>query len=411
MNRVRSPRRRFLKSASALTAAAALPGMQVMRQARAAAQPRTLIAIHLGGGNDTLNTLIPVEDPLYYSIRGGLAIPKADALPITGRQALHPALAGLKRLYDAGAVAIVNAVGYPRFNYSHFEAMQIYWMADPARASSTGWLGRTLDLVVAGTVAGGGLPDVLTGAAIGGEAPPSLIARSFTAPLLPPNPSAYVLPVSDPSQQDALERILQQPATTTNYLYDACLRNSAAALQAYKTVQTAGALPTPVTYPDRTFARGLRFAVQLMRTDPEVRVIAMQQGSYDTHENQLATHTRHLGVLSDGLAAFMEDVATHGLGDRVLVLLWSEFARRIQPNDTDGTDHGSAQAVVVIGQGVRGGVIGDPPSLDPADFIDGGNLKAAFDFRQVYATVLDGWLGIDSKVVLGAGWGTLPILL
>jgi uncharacterized protein (DUF1501 family) len=289
--------------------------------------------------------------------------------------------------------------------------MEIYWQADPNRALQTGWLGRSIDSAVAGTLGSGGYPDVLTGAAIGWESPPSLIARTFTSPLLPPEPDWYQIPATGDRQRASLLQVLEQPPTATNYLYDAFLRNSRAAVQAYNTVKSAGALTTTVTYPGNNFGRGLEFAAQLMRTDPEVRVITMQQGGYDTHENQLPRHAQDLAELGAGLKAFMDDVQAQGLGQRVLVLLWSEFARRIEPNANAGTDHGTAQALILLGEGVRAGVYGNPPSLDPANTIDDGNLRMSTDFRQVYATVLSGWLGVDATAVLGANWGTLPILL
>jgi uncharacterized protein (DUF1501 family) len=205
--------------------------------------------------------------------------------------------------------------------------------------------------------------------------------------------------------------VLEQPAGGTNALYDAFLRNSRAAVQAVGMVQSAGALTTSVTYPGNYFARGLKFAAQLLRTDPEVRVVAMQQGGYDTHENQLPRHAAELAELDAGLKAFFDDLQAQGLSERVLVLLWSEFARRIEPNANAGTDHGTAQALILIGAGVRAGVYGNPPSLAPGDTIDDGNLRMSVDFRQVYATALSGWLGVDATAVLGANWGTLPILL
>jgi uncharacterized protein (DUF1501 family) len=252
---------------------------------------------------------------------------------------------------------------------------------------------------------------VLTGATIGYESSASLIARTFTSPLLPPYPGSFQLPATGTRQRNALTRILQQPATGTNLLFDAFLRNNNAALRAFDTVQSAGALTTPVTYPDTGFAQALKFAVQIMRADANVQVIAMQQGGYDTHENQLPRHVENFDELDGGLKAFMDDIQAQGLGGRVLVLLWSEFARRIEPNANAGTDHGSAQAMVLLGDGVRPGIYGNPPSLKDTDTIDDGNLRMSADFRQLYATVLSGWLGVDATAVLGANWGTIPVLL
>ena len=173
----------------------------------------------------------------------------------------------------------------------------------------------------------------------------------------------------------------------------------------------AGRLTAPVIYPTETFAQSLQFAAQLLRADAQIQVITMQQGSYDTHQNQSVRQAADLSELSAGIATFMGDLQATGISNRVLILLWSEFSRRVLPNASAGTDHGSAQALFLIGDGVKGGVYGAPPSLKPESLIDKGNLPMAVDFRQVYATVLSGWLGLTPAPLLGADWGALPLLL
>lgn len=408
MNHPRFTRRRFLQAGAAATTLGVVPGIQVIRSAHAATTPRTLVAIHLNGGNDTLNTVVPWADPRYYTVRGPVALDRNLVLRLDDRRALHPALTGIKALWDRQKVAIVHGVGYPDFDYSHFQAMEIYWTADTKRSTFTGWLGRGLDVAAGATTT----PlDPLTAASIGWGGSPSLVARNVTAPLLPQNPDWYRLPSRNTAQLDALKRVLQQPPSTSNLLYDGFLRNSRAATQVLDTVTAAGDLTTPVAYPDNGFARGLKFAAQLVRQDEDVRVVALEQGSYDTHENQLAQQAQSLGELSAGVKAFFDDLEANGMANRVLILLWSEFARRVEPNAQNGTDHGSAQAMILIGNGVRAGFVGNPPSLAAADLIDDGNLPMAVDFRQLYGTVLDRWLGIDSRTVLGASYPALPVLL
>ena len=412
MKKQSASRRAFLQGGAALAASGASPGLRVMRSAHAATgTPRTLIVIHLAGGNDTLNTVVPYTDPDYYAARQLLAVPAAQVLPINAQQGLHPAMTAIKALYDRSKVAIVNGVGYPSFDYSHFQAMQIYWTADPARRTPTGWLGRSLDTAVAGVISGGGTPDVLTGAAIGSGLPQSLIGRSFGSPVLPGRASSFKLPATDDLQSVALSRILQQQPLVTNGSFNTILRNNRAAIGALATVKQAGATISSVVYPNESFAQSLQFAAQLLRVDSQIQIIAMQQGSYDTHENQYVRQATELGELSAGIGAFMSDLEATGLSGRVMILLWSEFARRVMPNASAGTDHGSAQALMLIGDGVRAGVLGSPASLKPENLVDDGNLPMTTDFRQVYATLLSGWLGLNASSILGADFGTLPILL
>ena len=400
-------RRRLLQAGVGAGALGLVPGMGILRDAQAAGTGKTLITLHLTGGNDTLNTVIPYADPQYALTRGRLAIPNDANLPkLDSRIALHPALGTIKSLWDRGRVAIVHGVGYPDFDYSHFQAMEIYWSADPRRTTYTGWLGRALDTATAGTAS----PPVLTSTSIGYGTPPALVARQYTAPQLPPNPAWFWLP-SGGAHQDAMKRILSQPPTQTNLFYDAFLRNAKSAVTAYETVDAARDLRSGVDYPAGNFAKGLSFAAQLMRTDSSIRVITMEQGSYDTHDNQLPRQHKNLAELDAALKSFVADLDLNGLSDRVMILLWSEFGRRVVPNANDGTDHGSSQAMILIGTGVRRGFVGSPPSLDPATFVDRGNLPMQFDFRQLYATLLDGWIGVDSRTVLGATFGRLPVLL
>jgi uncharacterized protein (DUF1501 family) len=205
---------------------------------------------------------------------------------------------------------------------------------------------------------------------------------------------------------------MNQAPTRGNLYYDGFLASSRSALAAYDIVKRAGAHTTATVYPaDNAFAQSLKHTLQLIREDSDIRVVTLEQGSYDTHEDQKDHHARQLAELDAGLGAFFRDVDAHGLQNRVLVLLWSEFARRVEPNASDGTDHGSAQAMLLVGSGVRAGIVGNAPTLADADLVDWGNLPMQVDFRRVYATLLSGWLGLDARAVLGAHHATLPLLL
>jgi uncharacterized protein (DUF1501 family) len=401
-------RRRLLQAGVGLAALGAVPGLSVLRSANAATGPGTaLVSIHLSGGIDTVNTVIPYSSPAYYTVRGPLAIPRGTALALDDRNALHPALTTLKNQWDQKRLAIVHGVGYPAFDYSHFQAMEIFWSGDPKRATFTGWLGRGLDALTAAQPA----PSVLSGFSVGSGLPPSLIARRFTAPQLPANADWFDFYAWDDRQRAALKAVLSQAPSGSNLFYDAYLRNSLSAINAHATVRSAGERTTSVAYPDTYFASGLRFAAQLLREDASARVITMEQGQYDTHENQLPRHAASLAELNAGLGAFIADLDLHGIADRVLILLWSEFARRVEPNASLGTDHGAAQAMFLIGPGVRSGILGTPPSLAPADLVEDGNLPMQFDFRRLYATLLAGWLGVNAAPVVGSGFEPLPVLL
>lgn len=398
-------RRDFLKAAVAAGGLGMLPSAKLMGIAHAATGGRTLVSIHLDGGNDTLNTVIPYADPLYHSVRGSLAIPAADVLKLNAQLGLHPQLGALHALWGQGKLAIINGVGYPHFNYSHFKATQIYASADPSLVTETGWFGRGLDLLDSAQTL-----DALAGLSIGGAVSPLLNAVSVHAPLIPPSAAAFALPTMSASQEAALTAMLNQADSGSNLLFDAVLGNGRAALETLSTVQSAAALETAVVYPSSRFGTSLRTTVQLLRQSPGISLVALSQNGYDTHKNQATQHATLLQDFSTGLAAFRADLAAHGLLDRVMVLVWSEFGRRIAPNASAGTDHGSAYAAMVLGSHVRGGIYGVAPSLATSDTVDGGNLRMQTDFRSVYATLLSDWLGLDDRAILDDTWPTLGFI-
>jgi uncharacterized protein (DUF1501 family) len=398
-------RREILKAALAAGGLGALPAPGLMRFARAATGGRTLISIQLNGGNDTLNTVIPYADPIYHSIRGSLAIPAGNVLKLTTQLGLHPSLGALHALWSQGKLAIIPGVGYPAFNYSHFKATQIYASADPTLATTTGWFGRSLDLLKSYQTL-----DALAGLTIGNSASTLLNAAKVYSPLVPASAGSFTLPAMSAGQAAALAVMLNQPYSGSNLLFDAVLGNGRAALETVAMVQAAAALPTSVTYPTSAFGNSLHTTAQLLRQDTEVALVALQQGTYDTHNNQLGQHAAQLQDLSAGIAAFWADLAAHGLQDRVVMFIWSEFGRRITPNASAGTDHGSAHAALVIGNRVRGGLYGAAPSLASGDIVDGGNLRMQTDFRSVYASLLSSWLGLDDRAILGDAWPTIGFI-
>jgi uncharacterized protein (DUF1501 family) len=316
---------------------------------------------------------------------------------------LHPALTGLKTLYDQGKVAVVNGVGYPNFNRSHFAAEDIYWTADPASAPGTGWLGRGLDVMNTG--------NVMSGIYIGSAIPLSMLGDTVSVPAIP-NAASYTFQSGGNAADDAAVlaaagQIISQPATGLAMI-DGILTQDRALRDSIGQVTAAATYQTSVTYANDTFSRSMKFAAQLIRANIGVRIISTDLGGFDTHSGQAARMNTLLGNLSAGIASFQQDALAGGFANRVTVMFWSEFGRRVAENASAGTDHGTALPIIVVGEGVRGGVVGNYPSLTD---LTSGDLKMGIDFRSVYASVLSDWLAVNDSQVLGGSWAKQPIFL
>lgn len=400
MSSLTPSRRRFLQTLGALSLSGALP-LPLAGVARAQTQTqaeRILIVVHLDGGCDGLNTVVPYADPAYAAARPTLAIPAGEVLPISGDLAFHPAMTGLKAWYDQGRVAVVNGVGYPDFSLSHFSAEDIYWTGstvDPGQP--TGWLGRALDAMPA--------VDTLTGACLESRPPRSMQATAYTAPAIPDS-DRYLFraprqPAESEAQLAAAQAIFGQSSTGMP-LFDGLLVSGVAALESVEQVQAALATyDSPVAYGQDQFGQAMQLAAQLIQADLGVRVLTTTLAGFDTHANQAATLERLLGQFSAGVDAFMQDAVAGGFADRVVILAWTELGRRVAENASGGTDHGTAAPMFLIGQGVAGGVHGSQPSLTD---LDAGNLRMTTDFRSVYSAVLADWLGLDPAGIVEGNW-------
>ncbi len=406
-------RREFLRGGLILvTASLAAPAFLVKAAATAqapSADPRsptrnTLVVVQLSGGNDGLNTVIPYRDPLYPELRPQLAVPEAEVLPLDAELALHPALEPLKARYDAGQLAVVVGVGYPNPDRSHFRAMDIWQTAEPEAYAQTGWLGR-----------------YLAGCACGGDERPAAVSVSQTLPRALWTESVFVPSLSSldnyrfqsdpryPADRAARLRALRALDATTEALrpYAEFLgQQSLNALASAEEVQrVASTWQTPVEYPpNNPLAAALKAVGQLIGGDLGVRVAYVQLGGFDTHANQQATHRRLLEQLAAALDAFQNDLEAMGKADQVVTMTFSEFGRRVRENGSGGTDHGTAEPLFILGTRVRGGIHGRQPPLDD---LDGGDLRFQVDFRAVYATLLDRWLGADPVPVLGRSYELL----
>ncbi|HEV8634633.1 MAG TPA: DUF1501 domain-containing protein [Chloroflexota bacterium] len=372
---------------------------------------KALVVIQLGGGNDGLNTVVPYGDPRYYEVRPTVSLPAAQVLPLSGEVGLHPGMAALKARFDQGQLAIVQGVGYPNPNRSHFRAMEIWQTAEPNRAPTEGWLGRYLDAACCGEDRPVQSPTL--GALNFGDTLPLTL---WTEHVLVPSIGSIgafrfqtdggEAPDERMQHLDTFRRLYAQ--TTAPHVYDDFVRRVGRdALETSETIQRIASTYTPaVTYPQTGLANQLRQVAQVMTGDLGTRIFYVQQGGYDTHANQLNDHARLLQTFSDAVDAFFKDLEAHGWGDDVMVMAFSEFGRRVAENGSAGTDHGAAAPMFLVGQRIRGGVVGAHPSLTD---LQNGDLKHAIDFRRVYASVVRDWLEGDPKQVLG-DYEPLPLL-
>lgn len=371
---------------------------------------RVLVVLQLDGGNDGLNTVVPYGDDNYRKHRPHLQVPKNQVHRIDDRMGLHPALTGLEQLLEKGQLAIVQSVGYPNPNRSHFESMAI-WHAGRLHpdANRPGWLARALDEgwgrpagdAPALHVSSSLLPHALYG---GQHQVPSLLdLRRFRRRLGMPEGAGAAKQPAAIDQVAALDRgspgsLLQfvQRSTVLSYTssdrLERALRGKAASAR----------------YPDNNaLGQRLRLVAQLIKAGLGTSIYYTQLGGFDTHANQQVTHFGLLREVGDALKAFLDDLSASGDARRALVLVFSEFGRRLAENASGGTDHGTAAPVFLLGGGVRPGLHGPCPNL--TDLAD-GDPKHAIDFRQVYATVLDGWLACPSQTVLGEKFRPLSVL-
>lgn len=367
---------------------------------------KTLIIVQLAGGNDGLNTVIPYADSLYHQLRPHLGIPDDQIVKLDNQLGVHPSLKALKPVWDAGHLAIVENVGYDHPSLSHFQAMDIWQTADPTVTRQNGWLSSLVD----GSVDSQGHP--FKGISVGPELAPALCCPPLPPPALS-SLGAYRLqpdprfPKGHVAREDALNRLY---ASYTSPAPFAALLDSTAQMaeKSSQLLQNVAAQHQAATvYPKGGFGDGLRLLSALIARNLGLRVGYVVLGGFDTHSTQATHHADLLQTLADGLTAFQTDLAAHGKADEVVVMTWSEFGRRAAENASMGTDHGTAAPLFVMGNGVKGGVFGDPPNLAS---LDNGNLRFTTDFRSVYGTILGKWLQADPSVILGQRFPEIPFM-
>jgi uncharacterized protein (DUF1501 family) len=366
-----------------------------------------LVVVQMGGGNDGLNTIVPYSDDAYHSVRPVIGIDGKLVLKIDDRIGLNPVMTGMNELFKEGKLAIVQGVGYPNPNRSHFEATQIWETASPDRPVATGWLGRYLDGIVPPTT-GSAPTNLFAALTLGDTVPAALIAQHVDVPAIGALNTFQYNTGKDTASKTAASRLYDGAKPGQSPYLGLIETTARTALHGGDILrQKIAGYKRSGTYPSDPFSQQLALAAQIIGSDLGTRVIFVSIGSFDTHAGQRAQQDRLLGYLSSGLAAFYADLAAHDNADRTLVLTFSEFGRRVQQNASNGTDHGTAMPLFVLGGKVKGGVYGAHPSLSD---LDHGDLMFNTDFRSVYATVLDKWLGRSSTQIIGSSFDPLTFV-
>jgi len=369
---------------------------------------KILVVVQLSGGNDGMSMVIPYGDDVYYQARARISHPAKDILKINGYLGLHPNLTGLKNLYDNGDLAIVQGVGYPNPNRSHFRSMDIWQSAEPERQQpSTGWIGRYFDNTCPGC-------DPKVGVAIG-DALPLAMQGEKVLPLSFERPDSYRYNGRDKAdyvklnQADLQGSAILPPKTVTARNQLDFLHRTAmdAQLSSEEILRLTRNHSSPAPYPANEFGNGLKTIAAMIAGGLPTRVYYVALGGFDTHVGQLGRHDALMKQLSDGLSAFWQDLKQQKNQDRVLAMTFSEFGRRVQENASNGTDHGAAAPMFVMGSSIKQGIVSPHPSLTD---LDQGDLKYMVDFRSVYASMLQNWLNTPSKPILGDQYPLLPLV-
>ena len=406
---------------------------------------KVLVIIQLAGGNDGLNTVVPYRNDDYYRARPRLGIPKAKALRLNDEFGVHPSATGFKKLYDAGLLSICQCVGYPNHNRSHFRSTDIWASAQPDKVSRAGWLGRYFDNCCAGEDPGSAKPqapklaDPSAAIALTNSPPNALEGEKFI-PITFRNPAALTYQaaqrngamksafdklndgggdMTELGMDDAdhkTDRVPRIPYGTQGSLHlakdetDMFVQRSAlnARVYAEQIKSSVARVSNKATYPESPLAADLKLTAQMIAAGLPTRVYYVALGGFDTHSNQAQRHERLMDELSNACAAFMEDLKALGQLERTTVMTFSEFGRRVAENGSQGTDHGEAAPLFVMGSAIKPGFFGPNPDLR-REKLSRGDVAFQLDFRRIYATMLRTWLKADDVKVLGGKFEALPL--
>lgn len=394
-------RKEFLKIGSLASASLFMPQFLKAFERNKTVPPgnRVLVVIQFSGGNDGLNTVIPVSSDIYYQKRPKISITKAEAGMLTTDVGLHPALGALTSLYGDGSLAILNSVGYPNPDRSHFRSMDIWQTASDSKDYLTsGWIGRYLDAQCKACdkpTQALELDDVLS-LALKGEQQSGLACK---------DPRRLYGSSSEKYFRDLSAGHLPAHDETVDYLYKTMSETISSAEYIFKQSRLN---PSTATYPNTTFGKDVKTIASLIFSDINTRIYYVSLGSFDTHVNQNAQQTRLFSEFNDAIASFTTDLKKNNRFEDVLIMSFSEFGRRVAQNASNGTDHGTANNMFFIGGGLKQkGLLNEMPDL--SDLTD-GDIKHKIDFKSVYATVLNKWLKVDDRTILGQQYNYLDFI-
>ena len=375
------------RTSAALTA-------QALEGTSAESRPeRILVVVELSGGNDGLNTVVPHGDDEYYRVRPNLGVRPGEVIPIADGYGLHPSMTGFERLYKDGMLGVVHGCGYDNPSLSHFSSMGFWHTGVPNGGEPLGWLGRLADGAYDHDAQGNMIVNIGTRQSLAVQA-------RHHQPLVFNNPRSFRR-VGTETEQQAIERL--RPKAADNPALEFLASTAANAVSSSQFVREASAAyRTPVDYGIGGLSPQLRQVAALIHAGMPTRLyyVAYQGNSFDTHVHQADPHSRLLAYTADAIRGFMDDLKRIGRAGDVAMMVFTEFGRRVEENASLGTDHGTATPMFVVGPGVAGGLHGRHPSLTD---LDDGNLKMTTDFRRVYASMIEGWLGFDDSASILKG--------
>jgi uncharacterized protein (DUF1501 family) len=362
-------------------------------------KPPVLVVIQLSGGLDFMNTLIPYQDGTIRDARPTVSVPVEETLPLDGQLAWHPAAAALKELYDAGNVAVVQGIGYENSSRSHFRAMDIWHTCEPNEIATEGWLAKVTQQFDPTS------ENPLTAVSFGRGLPRALAAPGVTATSIG-NLDEFGLMTKVEAEEERAQDLdifqrMYTPGVGTGIVQEYLAQTGRDVLRGADMLADVPSMySSDVEYASNPIAQALRDVARVHTAGLGTRIFYTQHAGYDYHSHEPVMHPKLLTELTEAISDFLQDLRNHDASEEVTVLVFTEFGRRIKDNGS-GTDHGSGGGAYIIGDGVEGGLYGEYPSIDPKDWLYGEDLRHTIDFRGIYGTVLDQWMGVDPTAIVG----------